>query len=273
MSLTDCSRLPHEPLGRAQLSQLLILSHEAGPGPAFFAYYWLRAPGDHPYDVTDIGIGQDTPFSEAWLTGTQIVSLAHLKWGLYRFYVDALLFFGNVRSAYRSLRDMDMAELDAYFAQSRFNTQGLRERGPALPLHPIAKDDRFLVAEMACKSLQAGQATDVEAVMLEAYRNHVNVGGPPLVAVEDLLNGQFIAQHHRGRQAEFIFSTDDILRDTVGTEDELIDRLAVVRRKFDHARKRRWRTLASIFRWSATSTSTWQPACRPRQLSAHGNLL
>lgn len=231
------SRLSVEPLGRAQLSQLLILSHEAGPGPAFFAYYWLRAPGDHPYDVTDIGLGQNTSFSEAWLTGTQIVSIAHLKWGLYRFYVDALLFFGNVRSAYRSLRDLDMAELEAYFTQRRFDTQSLRERGPALPLHSIAKDDRYLVAEMACKSLQAGQATDVEAVMLEAYRTHVNAGGSPLVSVEDLLKGQFVAQHHGGRQAEFIFSADDILRDTVGTEDELIDRFAVVRRKFEQARQ------------------------------------
>src|SRR5439155_15210804 len=42
--------LDEAPLTRAQLTQLLVLSHEAGPSPGFFTYYWLSVP-HHPYDV------------------------------------------------------------------------------------------------------------------------------------------------------------------------------------------------------------------------------
>lgn len=68
-----------EPLTRSELNQLLVLSHEAGPSAAFFGYYWLSAPV-HTYDVT-----RTAPFDQAWLTGTAIVSLDHLEWGLRRF--------------------------------------------------------------------------------------------------------------------------------------------------------------------------------------------
>lgn len=57
-----------------------------------------------------------------------------------------------------------------------------------------------------------------------------------MVLVEDLVNGQFMGQRYAGRQAEFSFSTDDILRETVGTEDELTDRVGILREKFDRAR-------------------------------------
>lgn len=229
------AQLPDEPLSRSQLGQLLILSHEAGPSEGFFTYYWLRAP-THTYDVTVHGV-LDAAFDRTWTEGNEIRSLAHLRWGLYRFYVDALLYFGNVRSAYRSLRDKTEDELERFFAGRRIDTDGLRKRGPALGLEPISKDDRYLVAEYACKSLDdTGGGSELERAALEAYRAHVEDGGTPIVSVDELLKGQFIEEKFPGRQQQFAFSADDILHDVIGSEEELKQRLQPISQKFQRAR-------------------------------------
>jgi hypothetical protein len=229
------SRLDEEPIGRAQLSQLLILSHEAGLSDGFFDYYWLRTPS-HTYDVRIHGVPEDG-FDPSWTDGTHIRSLAHLRWGFYRFYVDALLYFGNVRSAYRTLRDKTQDELEEFFSRRSINTESLRNRGPALPLQRIAKDDRYLVAEYACKSLDSlGGESELQAAALDAYRAHVSQGGSSLVSVDELLKGEFIEQKYPGRQQQFTFTADDILTEVVGSEEELNARLKGIAEKFQKAR-------------------------------------
>jgi hypothetical protein len=223
-----------EALGRSHLSQLLILSHEAGPSEGFFNYYWLTTP-THTYDVTAHGIPDG--FDPNWMIGSEIRSLSHLRWGLYRFYVDALLYFGNVRSAYRTLRRMSEAELEDYFRQRRVDTDALRRRGAALPLHQIAKDDRYLVAEYACKSFDDGTGrSELEQAALAAYRAHVESGGSRIVTVDELLKGRFIAQTFPGRQQQFTFSADDILTKTIASEEELKSSLRSISDKFQRAR-------------------------------------
>jgi hypothetical protein len=134
-----------QPLSFVQMNQLLVLGHEAPVGDDFFGYYWLEAPDKHPYSVQTI-----PGFSGDWLQSEgKIVSLAHLKWGLYRLYVDGLLYFGNVRTAFRSLRGRSTLELRTFFDGERFDTDAIKRRGPSLPLKPIAKDNRHLISEMA----------------------------------------------------------------------------------------------------------------------------
>src|SRR5207247_1011702 len=99
------------------------------------------------------------------------------------------------------------------------------------------KDDRYLVAEYACKSLDnAGGESELERASLEAYRAHVKAGGSPVISVDDLLNGQFVKENFPGRQQQFTFSADDILKDVVATEDELKSRLKPIAEKFQRAR-------------------------------------
>ena len=221
------------PLGHAELSQLLILSHEAGMSEGFFSYYWLKAPGAHSYEVSRV-----EGFEPAWLEATKIVSLAHLKWGVTRFYVDALLYFGNIRSAYRSLRDKSFEQLEAFFYSHRFDTDYMRRRDDNLPMLPIAKDDRYLVAEMACKSLDASDGVSVLAeAMTHAYRAHVASGGSSVVLVEELLTGEFIKTKYEGREVQLAFSADDILSEAISSEDELREATAPVEAKFQKARE------------------------------------
>lgn len=229
-------RLSQEPLSRSQLCQLLILSHEAGPSEGFFNYYFLRAPSAHTYDVTRHGVSENG-VDRDWFDQDHIVSLEHLKWGLYRFYVDALLYFGNVRSAYRTLRDKTEADIDKFFQRRCVDTDGLKKRGPALTLMPIAKDDRYLVAEYACKALDAPEGeSELERATLDAYRAHAAAGGSPIVSIDELLKGRFVEREYPGRQQQLAFSADDILQDVVGSESELRSRLKPISQKFQLAR-------------------------------------
>jgi hypothetical protein len=98
----------------------------------------------------------------------------HLRWGLYRLYVDGLLYFGNVAAAFRSLRSKTIEELTYFYKQKSFDTSAISERGPALPLEEIAKDDPYLIAENACKTFgEIPQDTqEAREFLLDALRKY-----------------------------------------------------------------------------------------------------
>jgi hypothetical protein len=164
---------------RCRRCSSISCSSSAGKRPSrtgFFRYYWLQAPERHPYSVRDL-----PGFSNDWLNSDgKIISLGHLKWGLYRLYVDALLYFGNVRTAFRRLRDTPIAEIESFFTCRRFDTNAIKRRGPSLPLKPIAKDSRYLISEMACKSYadSAGADGDLRSALVQAYTAHAAAGNP-----------------------------------------------------------------------------------------------
>ena len=219
--------LDRDPLPKTQLNQLLALAHEAPLTDGFFCYYWLTCPELHPYDVTSI-----PDYDERWATCDAIESLDHLSWGLYRLFVDGLIWFGNIRTAFRTLRIKDHASLKQFFAEKRFDTNLIKNRGPALELSFIAKDDRYLISEMACKSYGDTSTTDSElrSMLLEAFRNHVSHGGGR-IKIRDLIEGKSSSAWAE-RQHEFIFSADDVLEDTVESEKEMLDKYDSIANKF-----------------------------------------
>lgn len=224
------SELDKDALTRSELNQLLVLSHEAGLSPAFFRYYWLSAP-DHTYDVRSVG-----RVDEGWFAGSEIVSLEHLAWGLRRFYIDALLYFGNVRAAYRRLRNFDSDELSRFFTAERIDTAALEERGPELPLLPIAKDDRYLISEMACKSFDDSAGTsDLRQALMEGYREHVGAGGGP-ISPRRLLDGSYIKDNYGDRHQQLMFAADELLDEEIDAVQELEGRLHELATKFELAR-------------------------------------
>lgn len=224
-------RLHAEPLSKVQFNQLLVFGHEAPVSDDFFRYYWLEAPLSHPYPVAKL-----PDFDGAWTGCTAIMSLAHLKWGLYRIFTDGLLYFGNVRAAYRKLRGMSRAQLDQFFSLRRFDTERIKDRGPALPLRPIRKDARYLISEMACKSFGDRPETpgQMQQALVEAYQRHLAAGGGP-VTYRQLISDQ-LPQGYSDRQLEFMFSADDILDEACTSEPEFQARLDGVTREFFAAR-------------------------------------
>ena len=227
------SRIDEEPLTKAQFNQLLAFGHEAPVSDDFFRYYWLTFPSEHPYDVKTI-----PHFKDEWKTSPAITSLEHLKWGLFRIFTDGLLWFGNVRAAYQKLRSMTNEQLSAFFARRRLNTQLIKERGPALPISKIAKDDRYLISEMACKSYgdQPDSPGALKKVLLEAFRNYPDIGGGQ-VTIRRLLEGDFVRGNYKDQQTEFIFSADDVLEEAIESEADIEEKYGAAAEKFFRARK------------------------------------
>jgi len=221
------------PLPYVQLNQLLVLGHEAPVSEGFFKYYWLTDVLTHPYPVNTVSV-----FSEKWLDGSSsIKSLDHLKWGLYRLYVDALLYFGNVRTAFRKLRDLSFNEINHWFQCHRFDTDAIRRRGPSLPLGVIPKDDRYLISEMACKSFGAdafGEA-NIRYILAKAYQN-ASASGQTVHNIKDLIAGNIPERYHP-RQTEIDFSTAELINDQVKSEQDLDRKIAELARRFETARK------------------------------------
>lgn len=223
--------LDSQPLPLAQLNQLLVLSQEGGITEGFFRYYWIEAPENHPYSVRSV-----EGFADEFLAADAIRSLAHLKWGLYRFYTDALLYFGNIRSAYRYLRDLDEGALGAFFSGLRIDTAAMRRRGPSLPLNPISKDNRYLISEMACKSfapaVENGEP-EFYTALVEALRERTS-NGP--VTFGQLLKGDHVTTRYADRQQQLVFSADDLLEQEVVDEVDLREKYEVISKTFEEAR-------------------------------------
>ena len=221
-----------DPLPKVQFNQLLILSHEAGVSDGFFRYYWLDTPL-HVYDVKKI-----ERYSDSYASMKAITSLDHLYWGLYRVYVDSLLFYGSIRNGYRALRDLSYDELDRYFRIRRVDTNAVKDRGPPLALWEISKDNRYLISEMACKSYDSsisGKA-DLEDALLTAWRAHLATGGGR-IRIRDLLDGSAVAKKFADHQSQFAFSADDILDDEIESEAELQEKYDTVKKAFQSSRE------------------------------------
>jgi molybdopterin converting factor small subunit len=220
------------PLSRVQLTQLLVLSHEAGPSDGFFHYYWLSVP-DHAYNITSI-----PGYQPAWKNATSILSLEHLKWGLYRLYVDALLYFGNIRSGYRALREKTSEDLISFFKERRFDTNMIKRRGPPLQLRTIPKDHRYLISEMACKSYgpSLDGAGELKKALLDALKDH-RQAAHGRVKIRELLDGSFAQRFFADRQQQLLFSADEILEEDVETIEELEQKYSRIAKIFFEARE------------------------------------
>jgi hypothetical protein len=135
------------PLSAVQLNQLLVLAHEAPVSDGFFRFYWLEPPTRHPFQIDG-----SIPYESTWGGAGVVESLDHLAWGLYRLYADGLMYFGNVRTAFRALRENSYLELQEFFSTRRVDTDAINRRGPPLPLKNIDKEQRHLISETACKN-------------------------------------------------------------------------------------------------------------------------
>ena len=225
------SNISNNPLSNQQLNQLLILSHEAGVSYGFFDYYWLCTP-NHPYDVKSI-----PDYQPELINNSKIVSLEHLRWGLYRLYVDSLLFFGNIRGGYRFLRDKSKEELSDFFHSKRFDTQNLKKRGPFLPLNFIPKDDRYLISEMACKSYgpKPKSSSELKEALLDSWKDHQSRNGGKAL-IRDLLDGTYLNNKFSDSKQQLLFSADDILDEEIINDKDIEVKYERVAESFIQAR-------------------------------------
>ena len=221
-----------QPLSRARLNQLLILAHEAPVSQPLFSYYWLSTP-QHPYDVRHVPC-----YDERWPDSQNIRSINQLYWGLYRFYIDALLYFGSIRTAYQRLCQLSEHDLHYFFAIHRIDE--LEERGEPLLLSQIAKDNRYLISEMACKSFEMvegkGDANQLEQVMTDLFKKHRDDGGGSVTA-RQLLTGDYAKGQYAHLQPQLQLSADDFMEEVLEDEGSLLEKIHRVAQDFTRARR------------------------------------
>lgn len=214
-------RLPAEPLTKVQFNQLLVISQIASVSDGFFQYYWRTKP-EHPYDVTAV-----EGFMDKWVEDKDqvVYDIEHLSWGLYRFYIDGLLYFGSVRAAFASLRSLSLPKLSEFFQAKRFDTDAIAARGPAMPLMPIGRDHRYLISEMVCKTFgEIPEEREAARKLLgDLWQKHIQ-GGGGIIAFRDFLE-KYVAEP--ATKEQLLLSYDDVA-------DKHLDSTKAVQDSFEH---------------------------------------
>ncbi|HEY9134518.1 MAG TPA: hypothetical protein VIM85_01860, partial [Pseudomonadales bacterium] len=225
--------LETNPLKKVQLNQLLVMGHEAPVSDGFFKYYWCSKPTSHTYDVTKVA-----GFPAIDISPDSINSLDEFKWGLTRLFIDSLLYWGNVRTGYRELRNLSFDELVRLFESKRFKTENIISRGPCLELEKIAKDKRYLISEMACKSYEAKEDVEegLKELLLQAFRKfrEKNTGS---TTIGKLISENYLDEGSQNRQVELNFSADEMVDVAVDSEEDIIKSFDMLYGEFSTARE------------------------------------
>jgi Zn-dependent peptidase ImmA (M78 family) len=211
------------------LNQLLILSFDTGMSRGFFQFYFFNDP--HPssswYDPKKF-----PDFDRRYLKSSEITGLKHLRWGLYRLYIDGLLYFGNIRQAYRVLSAMSENQLANFFSQRLFAGPSFN-RGNSLPLNEIPEADRYLIAETACKTYQPADPTipGLISFLTELYRS----AGAIRMTVKDLIKQ--IPDQSKYTADQLMFSLDEVLANVIDSESSIAATVEPIMIRFQRARE------------------------------------
>jgi hypothetical protein len=231
--LSNCEK---RPISCEVLNQLLILSHEGGVSRGFFDFYFSYDP--HAYGCSWYDPKKLPEFDERFLGSTELLSLRHLKWGLRRFYMDALLSFGNIRQAYRALRiQRDTSGVIVRTRRCSFNTKEMLGRGSGLPLEPIARDDRYLIAEIACKTYDPSDpALPILTEFMKARYKKQSAAGKKVITLRELVSSVPGEENYTSEQLSF--SLDEVLDREIHSEEEINIAIDPICKNFQTARER-----------------------------------
>jgi hypothetical protein len=230
------AKCEERPISCEVLNQLLILSHEGGVSRGFFDFYFLYDP--HPDGCSWYDPKKLPEFEDRFLTATELLSLKHLKWGLRRLYMDALLSFGNIRQAFRSLRTArDRYDVAAQLKRYAFDTKSMISRGSGLPLEPIARDDRYLIAEIACKTYDPADRSlpALSEFMRTRYREQ-SEAGKKAITLKELISAVPIQESYTSDQLSF--ALDEVLDRKIHSEEEIAAAIDPISHKFHAAREK-----------------------------------
>lgn len=225
------SEMNRDPVHVTALNQLLHLVHEAGVTPGFFKYYFQVEPSKHPYPVDKV-MDRLPPLDEKGIS-----SLRQLEWGLRRFFIDALLYSPDLRSAYRELRTWKFEDIASFFEGKRYDSESMKDRGPVLRFHSIPVDDRYLISEVACKAYSATgpeRRFHIEQVLLSQYLK--TGGGKTKIGTLFDPNGS-LAREEPHEQMMLEFLAEEIMEEQIESEDDIRSRVGHIATRFANARE------------------------------------
>lgn len=229
--LERISKLTSEAISKVQLNQLLGFTKEKAVSDGFFRYYWTESPVT-PYKLSEI-----PGYSSEYKTHEKIRDINHLLYGLYRIFVDGLLYRGNVRLYYREFSAQSYEAIDSFVRTQVIDTIAVKRRGPTLPLKAISKDSRYLISETACKSYgdTPKSTSDMRSALLSAWRAHEQQGGGA-ITVKALFSKHLSGTKHAAQQGQLELAADDILNDQVSSIAEIESKYERIAGAFIEAR-------------------------------------
>jgi hypothetical protein len=110
-------------------------------------------------------------------------------------------------------------------------------RGVALPFHAIPVDDRYLIAELACKAyspLDAGTELLIERVLFKAYKEL----GAAKIKIKDLFDkDSALAKSDPQTQMMLQFTTEEFADEIVSSQEDIHEKVQSVAKRFAEARR------------------------------------
>ena len=133
---------------------------------------------------------------------------------------------------------MTYEQITSFYSSKRYDTAEMQTRGPVLPFNEIPADDRYLIAELACKaySPRKGSAESLlEAELLKAYKacGQIRVPVKTLIALAEQAN-----QADLQAQLSFGFSCEEFIDAIVESDEQLRTRIREVAARFNQAREK-----------------------------------
>lgn len=240
--------IERKPISKVQLDQLLSLHRQKNITDDFYSYYWMTSPANHFYKID---LPADIDLEERIDGKNCITTVRQLKWGFERIFIDCLYLYGNIQAGYDILSQMSSNELQATFDKVKFDTEQIMKRGKALPFEKIDKEDRYLISEMACKTLATTQSQEnFINFIVQSYKAAVEQG-VTRVKFQDLLEGKF--NPIKGELLQLsIFSESASEEDMIVVESE-----DDVRKKGENLAKRFWKAHES----ATSNTSLYLSLC------------
>lgn len=219
------------PLTKVQLDQILMLNYTKGMSNDFFNYYWISIPSKHFYDVKKV-----EGYSEKYIDKKNIESLKQLKWGFYRLFIDLLFAFGNINMGYEKICDYNNEQLVEFYEQFVFNNEKFRNRSKTIKFETIDENDKYLISEMACKTLAVkySDQTELEKFIREKYKKYI-------LKHKKIPDLRTLIQENDSSGSQFeqmsLFVTEEEHSKEIKSEDEISNICGALSKRFDNAKK------------------------------------
>ena len=162
--------------------------------------------------------------------------MEQLKWGFNRLFIDCLFVYGNIQRGFDSLARLNRDEINSIFIKYCFDTDQIINRGNTLHFELIDKKDRYLISEMACKTLTSINSYDglvhyLKNSYREAQKNGVN--NPHF---KDILEGKYYSEENNSQLSMFSqICFEDIMDDPIHDENEIDAKATSLAEKYQDA--------------------------------------
>ena len=224
--------LESKPLSKVQFDQLLSLQHLKCMSDDFFRFYWLQMPDIHFYRIEKLELNEKS---------VEIESIAQLKWGFNRLFIDCLFVFGNIQRGYEELCDKSKEEIEQVFRPYLFNTEQIKSRGNTLHFEDITKEDRYLISEMACKTFSdLDDHGRLIEKLIESYKTAIREG-VTRPTFRMLLEGKYYKQ----KEEEYVqmslfpqYCFEELMDDEIASGDDIETKARTLANRFSEAHRK-----------------------------------